>query len=181
MKKYLVIAFVIIIVIVLGFIIFFFKGILDDSKNTGSRVLEIKNLYTKLDDNVELYNASRGELSSLFKDIYIDSIDEKYSDIVLLLDKEQDYVKQSKDIVLSLDSYCNDNIYNDSDVSKICKDYLGVYEEMVNVYIEDYHHVNSLVDEYSKKNPGKIDNYESDDYTDYIDYDKDGVYSGKEE
>ena len=70
-------------------------------------------------------------------------------------------------------------IYKDRDANHICKDYRKMYEEMVNVYINDIKSFNKIIDKYNEDTNNNLEKYKSNLYSDYIDFDKDGVYNGK--
>ena len=54
-----------------------------------------------------------------------------------------------------------------------------MYEEMVNVYINDIKSFNKIIDKYNEDTNNNLEKYKSNLYSDYIDFDKDGVYNGK--
>ena len=168
-------------IIVIIFLVLFFKGIMDDTKVTNHQMLEVKRLNSNFDSYIDEYNATRNALIFLLGETYTDHLDLKYDNIVMLLDKEQDYVKDVSDVISQLDGYCRGKVYSDQSVNQICVNYPVNYEELVNVFLGDIEHVNTMVSNYLEKHSGNISFYQTDLFKDYIDYDGDGVYSGKEE
>lgn len=179
-KRFLIIGGVIVVVLVIiVFLFFFFKGILEDNRVTNNQIVEIKKINVELNKYIEQYNDTRNTLSELLSIVYTDNLKEKYDDIVNLLKQEEEYVGNVKDSVLKLDKYCNNNIYSDSSANSICLSYKLSYEEMVNVIVLDIQNINGMVDTYLENHEG-LDKYQS-ELNDYIDYNGDGFYSGKEE
>lgn len=170
-----------IVIIVVLFIFFFFKGILDDNKMTNHRMMEIKRINNNLDSYISDFNKNRNTLIFLLGKTYTDQLDLKYDNIVMLLDKEEEQVKNVLDVVSKLDDYCHDKVYSDQSVNQICVDYPVSYESMANVFVGDVQHINGMVSNYLEKHNGNVSPYHTDLFNDYIDYNGDGVYSGKEE
>ena len=177
--------FVILIIIVIVFVclglFLFFKGILDDSKITNQRIGEIKNINVDMNDTINDYNNSRKTLSLLLDSTYTDNLNDKYDNIVLLLNKEETFVKSAKDIVLKLDNDCDGKFYSDAIANGICLSYKVNYEEMCNVFMNDIKNINDMIHIYNNGHTESLQEYVSNDFSDYIDYNQDGNFSGKEE
>ena len=180
-KKKILVGFV--IVIVVGLIVslfFFFKGIVDDNKRTHNQIIEIKILSSNIDDYVSEFNNQRKTLSFLLTDTYTSNLKDRHDNIFMLLDKEEGVVREVQEVIHTMDKDCGDRIYSDSSANEICHSYKNTYEEMVNVFINDVSHINDMIDEYVSSY-GDMGKYVSGDFDTYIDYDGDGVFSGKED
>ena len=179
-KKYFLIIFVLIIfVFIVSGGVFFVKKMMSDVKVTNDNITKIGSFYRDMNSYIDDYNSNRDALGVLTKNIYIDNLDGKYNNIVLLLNREMENVSNVHDIILELDNKCNGRIYSDAYVNEVCLNYKNNYELMVNVFVLDVVNINNLVSQYNYSHDKKLDEYKSS--FDYIDFNNDGVYSGKEE
>ena len=180
-KKFFAFFIILLFIFAIGGIFFFVKKVMHDVDTTNRRIVEIGNLYRNMDSYISDYNDNRDGLRVLTKDAYIDNLDSKYDNILLILNKENDNVKSISNVVLNLDKDCNGRIYSDAYVNQVCLSYKSHYEEMVNVFVGDISHVNKMIRLYNDSHDHKLNEYVSSNYQEYVDYNKDGVYSGKEE
>ena len=176
-KIFMICGSIVLVLVILIFLFFFFRGISEDSKVTSARTIEIKKLNQNIENYIHDYNEVREQLNSFLSDIYTDDLKDRYDELVLLLHKENNYVTDVKEIVLKLDNSCD----KDSFSNNICLQYQVDYEEMVNVFVSDISFINHMIDTYNDSHDELLDHYVSSDIQDYIDYNKDGIYSGKEE
>jgi hypothetical protein len=82
-----------------------------------------------------------------------------------------------------LDSLCDDVYYPDSTVNSKCSNYKSIYEQVVNYFVSDIALYNKNVktyNEYQASNNSllSVESYNTD--KDYIDYNDDKVFDGKE-
>ena len=79
-----------------------------------------------------------------------------------------------------MDKLCDDVYYPDSSVNSKCSDYKLVYEQVMNYFVSDVGVYNNTIktfnEQYAKNN--KLVNYET--KKDYVDFNKDGAFDGKE-
>ena len=86
--------------------------------------------------------------------------------------------------VVVLDKLCDDVYYPDGQVNNKCGNYKSIYEQVVNYFIGDINVYNTNVDKYNQYQLGTgstlaINKYET--TKDYIDYNNDKKFDGKEE
>ena len=173
-------------IILLGIIVgiggaIFVQKLFKDREVTNKRIIEIGNLYKNMNQYISEYNSNRSSLKTIIKDVYIDNFNSKYQNVLTLLKKEEESLKNTRHAVLKLDKDCNGRMYSDSYVNQVCISYKSNYEEMVNVFAGDVHYINSMISNYNNHHNEKLEEYSSSDFKDYIDYNRDGVYSGKED
>ena len=171
---------IIIAIFVAVFIYIFIQNINKESELNSKRMIAIQQINNSLSKNITDYNGARSTLSFRVKETYTDNLNEKYQLIINQLDKEENYLKNAKSNVVNLDEKCNGKMYSNAGINEICMGYKIYYEEIVNVFINDINQVNSIIDKYNEKNTNTLNKYTSQEFNNYIDYNKDGNYSGKE-
>ena len=97
-----------------------------------------------------------------------------------MLGKEEKIILDVDNSISQLEKYCNGKVYPDSYVNSFCLEYEINYEEMVNVFLEDVKNVNSIIEKYNSSHDKELKVYSA-KIDKYIDYNKDGNYSGKGE
>lgn len=179
-KRVLYIILGIVLIVVLCFIVLFIRNILEDNRKTNEKMEKIQIIKTNFDEKINDYNKNRSSIRSIVDDIVVDKFEGAYDTVNLLLKKEESTVLEVKDYVSQLDKYCNGKVYPDSYVNSFCLEYKINYEEMVNVFLEDVKNVNGIIEKYNSSYDKELKIY-SGKIEKYIDYNKDGSYSGKEE
>ena len=180
MKKKILIG-VVFVFFVVGALFFAFKRVIADVGYTNQVTKELTDLGSKNNAIFDQYNSVRENLSSMIQSTYVDELDTKYEKIVELLGQENEYIIQVRDNVLKLDKCCKGKTYSNSSANEICLNYQKYYEQMVNVFVNDILYVNRIIQSYQEKHGDLLKEYESLEFSNYIDYDKDGIYEGKEE
>ncbi|MCI8346532.1 MAG: hypothetical protein HFJ12_01110 [Bacilli bacterium] len=187
-KSTLILILLGILSIVLGFIIMFISNIKKDQQEMNSRMTKIGSKYEVFKKKVEEINVIRDNLHKEFLDtIYYETFSENelkyrkslynYEKLVTDLSKKNSTLKE----------YCKSGIYySSSDVNNKCNAFNLAYEQLINTFVDDVNKYNGNIAQYNKwlkeqnKNESeKIENYAT--KKTYIDYNKDGQYSGKEE
>ncbi len=187
-KSTLILILLGILSIVLGFIILFISNIKKDQQEMNRRMTKIGSKYDTFKNKVEEINVVRDNLHKEFLDtIYYETFSEnelKYRKSLYNYEKQvTDLSKKNS----TLKEYCKSGIYySSSDVNNKCNAFNLAYEQLINTFVDDVNKYNANIAQYNKwlkeqnKNESeKIENYET--KKTYIDYNKDGQYSGKEE
>lgn len=187
-KSTLILILLGILSIVLGFIILFISNIKKDQQEMNRRMTKIGSKYDTFKKKVEEINVVRDNLHKEFLDtIYYETFSEnelKYRKSLYNYEKQvTDLSKKNS----TLKEYCKSGIYySSSDVNNKCNAFNLAYEQLINTFVDDVNKYNGNIAQYNKwlkeqnKNESeKIENYET--KKTYIDYNKDGQYSGKEE
>lgn len=182
MKKVVII--LIVVLIFLGGIFFFgFKFVKEyneDVKNTKEILEKINTEYGDFENHIVEYNKSLTKLIELLKTSnYIEKIDSNKENLLKLMNDvttELDKISSYK----NLNKYCT-NKFSDGKTNRNCSSFSKTYEKSYNVYIDVVSVYNDVAKKYNElvdeSNQMKI--YDS-KYKDYVDYDKDGTYLGKD-
>jgi len=101
----------------------------------------------------------------------------EYSKSVETIDKNSEYLKNN----------CADIKFYHSDINPKCELFIENYEMIINYYISDVVTYNNNIDEYNtwvteneEESYKNIDKFVNNSYTEYIDFNNDGVFLGKE-
>lgn len=187
-RKILVLCLLGIVSLITGIIIMFISSLKQDQAKMNKRIDTIIKKYDKFSKDLESVNKVRDSLHKEFLDtIYYDTFeknDTSYKN--RLLEYEEMITKLSKDNNTMKD-YCNSNVYySSSDANSKCSAFNQAYEEMVNSFVDDINqynknitNYNSWLDEQGNTNSLKLEKYKT--KKTYIDFNKDGNYSGKGE
>ena len=187
-KKITILILLGIISIVVGLIILFISNLKKDQQNMNDRISIIIKEYNSFSKDLNKVNKTRDTLHNDFLDkIYYDTFeknDTSYKN--RLLEYEEDVTDISKNNK-KLKEYCNSNIYySSSDANSKCSAFNLAYEQMVNSFVDDINKYNSNISMYNSWLDGqgntsslKLEKYKT--KKTYIDFNKDGNYSGKEE
>lgn len=187
-KSTLILILLGILSIVLGFILMFISNIKKDQQEMNRRMTKIGSKYDSFKNKVEEINTVRDTLHKEFLDtIYYETFSEnelKYRKSLYNYEKQVTDLSKSNS---TLKEYCKSGIYySSSDINNKCNAFNLAYEQLINTFVDDVNKYNGNIAQYNKwlkeqnKNESeKIENYET--KKTYIDYNKDGQYSGKEE
>ena len=167
--------------IAIVFLFFFFKRVIGDVGYTNQTISEITDLGSKNNSLFMEYNTTRSSLNAIVQHTYVDEMATKNDQIIELLNQEKAHIIRVRDNTLRLDKYCKGKMYSVSSVNEICFNYQKYYEQMVNVFVNDVMYVNRMIQSYQEHHDDSLKKYESLEFKDYIDYNKDGVFAGKEE
>ena len=187
-KKITILILLGIISIVVGLIILFISNLKKDQQNMNDRISIIIKEYNSFSKDLNKVNKTRDTLHKDFLDkIYYDTFeknDTSYKN--RLLEYEEDVTDISKNNK-KLKEYCNSNIYySSSDANSKCSAFNLAYEQMVNSFVDDINKYNSNISAYNSwlNEQGNTSSLKLEKYKTkktYIDFNKDGNYSGKEE
>ena len=188
MKKSLKIIAVVMIIIVILIVLasIWVEGLKKDQEKTKKTMKIVQANYNDFNNRVEELSEIRNKFYEYRENLYMETLGEtseewnkfikEYADIITQIDLKAKKLKENCDVK-----------YGDVDTNNKCTQFKANYEAANNYYISDITMYNKLVEEYDKwneENGGKYAKVEKGTfpiYTDYIDYDKDGEYFGKEE
>lgn len=188
-KKLKILILIGITCVIWGFVIMFISSVKKDQKAMNERMDTIIKSYDSFSKKIEEFNIMRDTLHTEFLDkVYYETLESKDVEFKNKLKKYEELVSSisvsTKD---NLREYCKDNIYYaSSDVNNKCAAFKQGYEEMVNSFVEDINAYNNNLTKYNAwlDSEGKTDSIKLEGYQTkktYIDYNEDGVYSGREE
>jgi len=180
-KKTIIISIsIIIIVAIILLIMMFINNLNEDKKIVEKNINIINDSYEKLKEEVANYNDLREDMSLFINNFYYDTIEEKYSDNLVILNSYDEVVNKITNEIKILDSKC-DNVYSDEAINNICNNYKNDYETIVNIFINDINNYNNKLESYNKDNSKNLELFKSNYINDYIDYNNDNIYSEKDE
>lgn len=179
---------VIIIIVVILFTIFGIglyacktvKSYKNDVKNTKKILNTIKEDYTDFEKQIDPYNKSLTEVITLInKNSYYDKIRKNKSTIDKKLDDITNQVKKISSYE-NLKKYCQKK-YADGNATRSCVSFKKTYEKSINIYIDIVVAYNNTIENSNElyDDDKDLEKYES-EIKEYLDYDKDGIYLGKE-
>lgn len=186
MKKKLVI--IILVVILVAIVVMYgvvatkeiIKNYREDRKNTLEVMSKIEDEYKTFESKITAYNDTLKKVVTMINEsTYYAKFEENKGNMIKLLD---DATKQLNEISSydMLKNNCN-KTYSNGKTNRACSSYSKTYEKSVNVYIDVVKAYNNMVQKINETFPdSKFEEYKS-EITEYVDYNKDGKYLGKEE
>ncbi len=186
MKKKIIITIITILVLALitfgiyKFIINFKK----DKELTQEKANEIVNEYNKFNNSVLAFVKERDNIYTLRENTYLEEFSKNTDGWNKLMNTHKQNLENIEKSSKHLKENCTIT-FADPNVNSKCTIFKSTYEAAHNYYISDIKSYNKTVDEYNEwaENNGKnkLNKIKLTIYKDYIDYDKDGEYFGKEE
>ena len=189
-QKITIISLIIILIVFgLSLIIYnFYKGYKEDKIKTEKFINNVATNYNIFINDLNDINIKRESVyNEIFKETYYtdmqNNIDNwnnlmnEYSKSVETLDKNSKYLKNN----------CTDIKFYHSDINPKCELFVENYELIINYYISDIVTYNNNIDSYNtwvnehpEESYKNIDKFVNNSYTEYIDFNNDGVFLGKE-
>ena len=188
MKKSLTIIGVVVIIIVIIFICawIWVDGLKEDTAITKKKMDEVLDAYPKFNEEVDNFSKLRNQLYESKEDLYLETLRDNAASWNTFMENYKNSIMKVENTALILKKNCAEE-YGDVNVSSKCTTFKANYEAAHNYYISDVKMYNQMVDEYDVYNAehgngyAKVNKASYGPYDDYIDYDKDGEYFGKDE
>ncbi len=188
MKKSLKIIGVVLIIIIILIICacIWVDGLKKDQEKTKKTMKIVQSSYGEFNNRVEEFSDIRNKFYEYKEELYLETLSKNSEDWNKFMENYADNIKEIDKTAKNLKKNCNVK-YGDVDTNNKCTQFKANYEAANNYYISDVKLYNKLIDEYDEWNKGQGGKYNSVNkaelpvYKDYIDYDKDGEYFGKEE
>lgn len=179
-KKYIIIVAIIITLLLILGILKFINNFKEDSTNQQAKITEITTTYEKIKEYITNYNSTRETLSNSLSTYYQDTFKNNYNDIIRILQEYDQIIGNIQENIELINKDCDNNIFNDVTANTICNNYEETYEQLINTYINDINNINSIIDTYNNENTNPLNKFNSNYINDYIDYNNDGEYIGRE-
>ena len=176
-KKILIISILFMLTFVFALIGVLLLLVNNQKNNLTNNIDKIQDNYVTFSSNLTPHIETRKALTEkleIFDSEDYASHHEEYQQILKDYDKN---LKHVKSIAKKFEPVCKIK-YEDANANILCKSYQLLYEEMVNIYVTNIKEYNNKITEYNEKN-GKDYKLHPMIFSDYIDYNKDGVYRGK--
>ena len=172
------------IMIISGGVSSFVLGLKADRLETQKRIDIVNNEFEVLSTNTTVFENLRDELyNKVLSNVYFETM---YKDAAKVKEKLSNYenlVDELEKTTVKLDNLCKNVYYPDMETNTKCSNYKNIYEQVNNYFVSDIEVYNNNVEKYNKdqeikKSKKLIDNYNT--HRDYIDYNGDKKYDGKE-
>ena len=188
MKKSLTIIGIVIVIIAIIFIgaWIWFSGLKEDRAATQEKMNKILEAYPNFNQAVNDFSNLRNQFYTYKEDLYLETLRDNAEVWNTFMSNYAGSIQKVEENAKALKENCNIE-YGDVKVSTKCTNFKANYEAAMNYYISDVNLYNQMVSEYEKyntENGGQYPNVNKAEhviYKDYIDYDEDGEYFGKEE
>ena len=188
-KHILILVLLGILSIIVGFILMFITNIKEDQQQLNNNISKINKDYDSFKKDIEEVNKTRDELhKNILDTVYYESFESSENEYKRALYNYEKAVTDISKKYTNLKGYCEIGIYySSSDANSKCNAFNLGYEQLINTFVDDINMYNNNVKKYnswldeqqnttSKK---KLEGYKT--KKTYIDYNKDGEYSGKED
>lgn len=165
-----------------GLISSFVESFARDVSDANESKILIEKEYNKFKDILQSFNSEREIIyNDIFNNLYIENIKDNYDNWFINLEEYEKAVYKVFQYDTFLNKYCQNIIYNDSNIQSKCDSMLISYETVNNYYVKDINKWNKFVDSYNSSIDDIIFAKEKYDLKgkNYIDYNDDGEYLGK--
>lgn len=173
------------IMIVSGGVSSFLIGLQADRLETNKRIVEVNDEFEVFNANTTAFENFRDEFyTGVLSNVYYDTM---FSDDINVKNKLSNYENLVDELTKNtnkMKNLCEDVYYPDSDANSKCNNYKSIYEQVVNYFISDINVYNNNIKKYNEYQTSlgsvlKLQPYSTD--KDYIDFNGDGKFDGKEE
>ena len=187
MKKGLKIIGVVVLILIVLFsgLYIWLLGFKEDQKETEAKKEKIKNSYTGFSESVDALSKERDKYYEYQSNLYLEELGSSAEGWNNFMKEYQSAIQLVYDKSKDLRENCN-VVYGDAGINSKCTTFKANYEAAFNYYINDVKSYNEIVDEYNTWRKSQTKEYKEVNkasyvvYQDYIDYDEDGEYFGKE-
>ena len=172
------------IMIISGGVSSFVLGLKADKLETQKRIDIVNNEFEVLSTNTTIFESVRDELyTKVLSNVYFDTMYKDSEKVKEKLSNYENLVDELEKTTVKLDDLCKNVYYPDVEANTKCSNYKSIYEQVNNYFISDIEVYNKNVEKYNKDQESKksklmIDTYET--HRDYIDYNGDKKYDGRE-
>jgi len=173
------------ILIVSGGVSSFVFGLQKDREVTFKQQCDVNDTFEAFSTNTTIFEEVRDNLyNDVLKNVFLDSM---YEDDKVVKEKLSNYEQLVDELTKSteeLDRLCKGMIYPDNVANTRCKNYKSIYEQINNYFVKDIGVYNENVKKYndyqtSMNSIYRLRSYETE--RDFIDYNLDNHFDGKEE
>ncbi len=173
------------ILIISGSVSSFVIGLQHDREETYKRVAVVNDEFEVFSANTSVFEAARDDLYTItLSNLFYDTMYQEDSIVKDRISNYEQLVDELTKNAKALDQLCDDVYYPDSDVNSKCNNYKSIYEQVINYFVSDIHVYNNHVKQFNEYQKSlntfvRIRQYSTE--KDFIDYNQDGNYDGKEE
>ncbi len=172
------------VMIIAGGVSSFVLGLKADRLETQKRIDIVNNEFEVLSTNTSIFESVRDELyNKVLSNVYFDTMYKDDEKVKEKLSNYENLVDELEKTTVKLDNLCKNVYYPDMETNTKCDNYKSIYEQVNNYFIGDIEVYNKNVEKYNKYQESKKSKLLIDEYStrrDYIDYNGDKKYDGKE-
>ena len=173
------------ILIIAGSFSSFLNGLKSDREMVMRRMDDVSGAYEAFNTNVSFFGDYREDFhDSILENLYYETM---YNSDTLVKNEFVKYEKMVDEItenVKELEPLCRDVYYPNGSINSMCMNYPSIYEQVMNYFLIDVEEYNEIVKQYNAYQNSINSNYYVKEYSttkNYIDYNGDQVFEGKEE
>lgn len=170
--------FLALVLIVTGYSILFINDYTADAEETIFSASIIKNNYKP--NNIDLEKISR-EIKDvgIFDVKYYNQVKKNYNKNIEELRIIEKHIQNVESTSKNILYQCDIMDYNDYDIDNKCDTIAYNYESIINAYVSMVNKYNEVIDGYNEWNTkDALEKYKPSNYSDYVDINLDGVFSG---
>ena len=186
MKKVVMILVIVVIILAICFTLIsvWVSGFQKDTEETKAMMNEILDSYDDFNSSVDEFSNKRNSFYGFKENLYLEELATNTDGWNTFMNEYKEVFQKVYDTSEVLRENCTIE-YGDVNVNSKCTTFKANFEAAVNYYISDVNSYNLIVDEYNAWNTSGtypvLNKASYVVYEDYIDYDEDGEYFGKEE
>ncbi|MBQ6323870.1 MAG: hypothetical protein IJI22_03455 [Bacilli bacterium] len=173
------------IMIISGGVSSFVNELHADKERTYNRINLVNDEFEVFSANTSVFEEFRDELhENVLNNLYLETM---YQDDIATKNKLSNYENLVDELVKNvkkLDKLCTDVYYPDSSANSKCSNYKTIYEQVINYFVADINEYNKNITKYNEYQKAIDPNLLLKKYNskkEYIDYDGDGDFAGKED
>ena len=174
------------VLVMAGAVSTFILGLQGEREAFYKKIDDVNNEFETFSTNTSAFEAIRDELYNVvFSNVYYDTMYEEDKNIKTKLSNYEQLVDELTRNTNYLDKLCSSSNRSFDDLKTKCSKYKNIYEQAVNYFVSDIEDYNANVLKYNEYQKSlnnisyQIEKYET--KKNYIDYNNDSVYDGKEE
>ena len=162
----------------------FLINLREDHQQVLRKMDDVSLVFEGFSTNTSIFEEYRDTLyTEVLGNVYYETMYKTDKDVKEKLQEYESIVNDIHDNTKELDQLCGKAYYPDAEVNNMCVNYKSIYEQVVNYYVTDINTYNDNVQKYNEyqeaiKSDKTVDTYQT-DYQ-YIDYNQDKVFDGKE-
>lgn len=185
-KKVLNTIFILLIVSGIAVIAFYLNFLATEKRYNKEIATKLEEHYDAFKTSVRKFSEQRTIFLDATAEIYLEDLNTNYDDIISLLKEYDKAVLDVKDKAEPFEDIIKKVRLTDKSLQDKIIAFKINYEQSINYYVYDISEINIFFEEYNKllevnenKDLKKLPKYNA-VITDYLDYNKDGIYMGKE-
>lgn len=168
-----------------GSVTSFLTGLKTDHQEVLRRMDDVSGVFESFSTNTSVFEEVRDELyTDVLGNVYYETMFLTDTTVKKKIEDYEDIVDKLKKDADKMDQLCGTVYYPNSEVNSMCENYKSIYEQVVNYFVTDIHTYNENVKKYNEYQEVIHSSLMVEEYKtkkDYIDYNGDNVFDGKEE